>query len=107
MIEVTFSKVVYKTCILSYEGSSCQLEFRKDFVYLGGLYTRPESRGKGSATAILNRAKRIARKLGQPLCLFAGPYADKPKNTEQLLAFYKARGFRLTDGANLEYVHEY
>lgn len=102
-VRVTPSKVEYETAILTYDGCSCILEFREDYIYLGKLFTAPAYRGNGSASAVLHKAQMIALSEGKPLCLFAGPYADKPKNTEQLVNFYKSRGFKETDGLNLEY----
>jgi ribosomal protein S18 acetylase RimI-like enzyme len=88
----SYSKYSYS---LENEFSYCILYFYSDHIYISGLQTSPEGRGKGSATEVLTMAKRIGRKLGRPVRLCASPFNDRPFKTERLLSFYEKRGFHL------------
>ena len=81
------------SAILIHEGSSCVVSMHYGELYLHSLITDEEFRGKGSATRVLTEAKRLSRKMKRPLVLNASPFADRPMTYDQLVEFYKSRGF--------------
>ena len=81
------------SAILIHDGASCVVSMYEDELYLHSLVTCKEFRGKGSATRVLTEAKRLSRKMKRPLVLNASPFDDQPMTYNQLVEFYKSRGF--------------
>lgn len=62
-----------------------------DVIRLSDIEVKPEYRGRGIGSAVINRIKKYANSVGKPIVLSAQPHKGKKTALEK---FYRNLGFR-------------
>lgn len=70
-------------------------------ITLHGLVIDEDKRAQGIGTELLNKVKQVSKDTGLPIELFAVPIRNSTMTMEQLIEWYKRRGFELIDNDNL------
>jgi len=84
---------------------SCELGLVKEefmgykgpFLWFSRLFVKPEHRGKGLASHMLEKACRWADEKGYPILNLARPYVGEEMPAEELIEFYKKFGFEVKE----------
>ena len=84
---------------LKLAGSECYLNICEDEIVLWSLRTDESQCGKGQASALLKFVAHISDQLCKPVRLGVGAWSHEKLSQENLVKFYKKRGYKMVRGS--------